>query len=63
MYKNFENLCKNKNVTPYRVCKETNIATATITSWKKGKYVPKTDKLLKIANYFGVTVEELIKEE
>jgi transcriptional regulator with XRE-family HTH domain len=56
LYSNFEKLCKEKNVTPYRVCKETGVTTATISAWKKGKYTPKQDKLRKIAEYFGVSI-------
>lgn len=29
--------------------------------WKSGKSMPKTDKLLKIAEYFGVSVEYFIE--
>lgn len=57
MYEIFERLLKEHNVTPYRVAKETGITTATFTSWKQGKYTPKQDKLQKIADYFGVSIE------
>lgn len=57
MYEIFEELCRKNNVTPYRVCKETSITTATISNWKAGRYVPKQDKLQKIADYFGVPIE------
>ena len=60
MYQIFENLCIAKNVTAYRVGKETGIATSTFTDWKKGRSIPKQDKLKKIADYFGVTVEYLM---
>ena len=56
MYKVFENLMKERNVTAYAVAKNTGIATATLTEWKKGTYSPKIDKLQKIAAYFGVPV-------
>ena len=59
MYIIFEELCRKHNVTPYRVCKETGITTATISNWKAGRYVPKSDKMQKIADYFGVTLEYL----
>lgn len=59
MYEIFEQLCEKFNVTPYRVCKETGLTTATISNWKAGRYVPKQDKLQKIANYFGVSLEYL----
>ena len=48
MYKIFEALCNEHGVTPYRVCKDTGITTATISNWKAGRYVPKADKLQKI---------------
>lgn len=60
MYKIFETLCNEHGVTPYRVCKDTGITTATISNWKAGRYVPKADKLQKIADYFGVTLEYLM---
>lgn len=60
MYDIFEKLCEQNKVTPYRVCKETGITTATISNWKAGRYVPKQDKMKKIADYFGVTVDYLM---
>ena len=60
MYEIFEKLCKDNNVTPYRVCKNTGLTTATISNWKAGRYVPKADKIQKIADYFGVTVEYIL---
>ena len=60
MYEIFELLCNKNNVTPYRVCKETGLTTATISNWKAGRYVPKQDKLQKIADYFNVSLEYLM---
>lgn len=57
MYDIFDALCKERGVTPYKVCKETGITTATISNWKAGRYVPKSDKMQIIADYFGVTLE------
>lgn len=62
-YKNFEELCKQKGVTPNKISKETGISTATLTSWKQGKYTPKIDKLQIISNYFGVSLEYLMRKE
>lgn len=59
MYEIFEKLCHEHNVTPYRVCKETGITTATISNWKAGRYIPKQDKMQKIADFFGVTIKYL----
>ena len=63
MYDIFEKLCAEKGVTPYRVCKETGLTTSTISNWKAGRYIPKTDKLQKIADFFGVSIEFLMGTE
>ncbi len=63
MYDIFEKLCEENGVTPYRVCKETGITTATISNWKAGRYVPKQDKMKKIADFFGVSVDYLMTGE
>lgn len=61
-YKKFEKLCAQKGVTPYRVSVDIpQISTATLSSWKNGKYTPKTDKLKLLADYFGVGIEELLE--
>lgn len=59
MYEIFEKLLEENKVSAYRVSKETGVSTATITSWKQGKYTPKPEKLQKIADYFDVTLEYL----
>ena len=63
MYEIFEKLCAENGVTPYRVCKETGITTASISNWKAGRYPPKQDKLQKIADFFGVSIEYLMTGE
>lgn len=63
MYEIFEKLLEKYGVTAYRVSKETGITTATLTSWKQGKYVPKQDKLQLIADYFNVTIDYLMGTE
>ena len=60
MYEIFEQLLKMNGITEYRVAKETGVTTATLTSWKQGKYTPKPEKMQKIADYFGVSLEYLM---
>ena len=60
MYEIFEQLLSKYGVTAYKVAKETGITTATLSNWKRGKYTPKQDKLQKIADYFGVSLEYLM---
>lgn len=63
MYKKFEKLLNERGITAYQVGKDTGVSTATLTEWKKGTYTPKADKLMKIAEYFGVSIEYFLKEE
>lgn len=63
MYEVFERLLQQHGVTAYRVAKETGVTTATLTNWKNGKYTPKNDKLQKIADYFGVSLDYLTTGE
>ncbi len=62
-YENFEKLCKENNVKPSNVSKATGISTATLTSWKKGAYTPKQDKLQLIADFFNVSVDFIMNGE
>lgn len=63
MYEKFEKLLNERNVTAYQVAKETGVSTVTLSCWKKGDYIPKADKLLKLAEYFNVPIEYFLKEE
>ena len=63
MYEIFEKLLKEKNVKVADVTRATGIASSTFTDWKKGRYTPKQDKLQKIADYFGVSLDYLTKGE
>lgn len=59
-YQYFEQLLKMEGSTVYRVSKETGISAGTFSDWKKGRSVPKADKLKKIADYFGVSLDYLM---
>lgn len=61
MYKEYAQLRDARGITDYKVAKDTGISTATLSNWKNGAYRPKIDKLIIIADYFGVSVEDLIK--
>ena len=55
----FQTLCRKKGVTQYRVAKECGFGESMISKWKHGKY-PKTETLIKLANYFGCTLDFLV---
>lgn len=60
MYEVFEKLIKMHNITAYKVSKDTGIAYSAFSDWKAGRSTPKQDKLKKIADYLGVTIEYLM---
>ncbi|WP_302626771.1 helix-turn-helix transcriptional regulator [uncultured Eubacterium sp.] len=60
MYEIFQELLKNAGLKPFDVSKATGISSSTLTDWKMGRSTPKQDKMQKIADYFGVTVDYLI---
>lgn len=61
MYKKFERLLRKYHKTPYRVSKDTGISTATLSEWKNGRSNPKVDKLMILADYFGVPLDYFVK--
>lgn len=60
MYEIFAKLMKEDGVTPYRVSKETGVSQSVLSDWKRGRCVPKVDKLQKIADYFHVSLDYLL---
>ena len=60
-FQNLEKLVSDKGITFYVLAKKLGYSSTLFSDWKSGKSMPKTDKLLRIAEYLGVTVEELIK--
>ena len=58
----FEKLRASKSLTYKEIAVATGIDTSTISCWIKGKYLPKNEKLKKIADYFGVSLAYLMGE-
>ena len=65
MYEIYCKLRDERKVRDADVVKETGITKSTFSDWKNGRSKPKQEKLQKIADYFGVTVDYLMtgKEE
>lgn len=59
-YSVFEQLLSLRGVSVYQVAKATGIASSTFSDWKNGRSIPKTDKLARIADYFSVTLDEMM---
>lgn len=62
MYKKYVMLRDSAGVTDYKVSLETGIPKSTFSDWKSGRSKPKVEKLQKIADYFQVDLNELLKE-
>lgn len=65
-YDNFLNLCNSVGKSPSAVALELGISKSTVSHWKHRRNEMTAATALKIANYFGITVEELktgIKKE
>jgi len=56
----FSNLLQQKNITPYKIAKDTGISQGLMNNYKNGVKSPTFDNLLKIANYLNVSVDFLL---
>ena len=55
-------IMKEKELTAYRVSKDTGISQASLADWRKGRSKPKIDKLQILSEYFGVSISYLTGE-
>lgn len=62
-FSRLEQLLKSHSVTLYQLSKATGIAASTLSDWKNGRSTPKTDKLARIAEYFSLSLDELMGTE
>ena len=60
-WERFVLLCNKRLKSPNKVCSELGYSSAIATKWKNGA-VPRDSTLQKIADYFGITVEDLLRD-
>ena len=58
-YDNFVRLCNRVNKSPFSVSTEIGLSRASVNGWENGKK-PTDATTIKLADYFGVSVDELI---
>lgn len=63
MYERYARLRDEAGLTDAKVSKLTGVSKATLSQWKSGLYVPKRDKIKKIADLFDVSVSYLTDGE
>ena len=60
-WQNLCKLCNENQTTPNAVCKALGLSSATATHWRQGS-VPRDTTLRLIADYFGITPEDLLRD-
>lgn len=64
IYKSIKKIADEKGLSIYRVEKEAKLSNGTIGKWgKTANQKPTAENLKKVAEYLGVSMEELLKEE
>lgn len=61
-YENLKKLCDERGTTPTAVAKAIGISTSMTANWKKGG-MPRGDTLQKLADYFGVSTDHLLRHD
>lgn len=56
---NYITLCEKDNKSPNKVAAEIGCSSGSVTAWKQGR-LPRKSTLVQIAEYFNVTVDELL---
>ena len=62
-YSIFDALLKARGISVYQISKATGISASTFSDWKSGRSTPKADKMARIADFFGVSLDELLGTE
>ncbi len=64
MLENIKRLCAAQGLTVQQLEVKAEIASGTIGRWgREGKLMPSVDKVKRVADALGVTVDELLREE
>ena len=61
-YDNFVSYCNSVSKSPSAVASELGLSRASVNGWKNGK-IPTDANQIKIAQYFGVSVTDLMSEQ
>lgn len=63
LFENIKRIRKARNLTQDEVAEACGVDRATISKWETGEFSPRVDKLVKLANILGCTVDELLEEK
>lgn len=59
---NLKNIMQKQNKTQSDLVKDLSFRQATVSDWLNGKKYPRMDKVEKLANYLGVSINELLMQ-
>lgn len=62
-YDVYTELCMQKGISRSKAAAEMGLSNSTVTKWKKTGATPSGETMTKIAAYFGVSVDDLLKQE
>ena len=62
IYENVKRLCEKNKTSIWALEKDCGIGNGSIGKWADGDTNPRIGTLKKIADYFGITVDELLKD-
>jgi len=60
MIETIHELMKLKKISAYDLAKSCNIKNSSFTQWKQGRQKPSADALIKLANFFNVSIDYLV---
>lgn len=61
-YDNFIKLCSERNIKPTPLVTSMGLSSSNVSQWKDGS-IPRADVLLKLSDYFGVSMRYLLTGE
>lgn len=61
IYTNISNLCRDKGISIAKLERELGFGNSTVRGWANSS--PTVEKLKAVADYFGVTIDDLLAED
>lgn len=58
-YERIQHLIEQRNLTAYKISKDTGIPQSTFSDWKRGRMKPSVKHLITLSNYFNVSLDYL----
>ena len=62
VYERYAKLRTEKGVSDAEVARNAGVDKTTLSHWKKGDYTPKVESIIKIADYFDVSLDYFYRE-